>query len=119
MCVHHNPLLDDDRIHGGRTLGAFSITSTALDLADHPSNIETSRHSIFMPLVEGPPCHARVPVPEGRVHGGNIIAMFANGMSIGEKSTNDAEASTSAPRNFKPVNDLEASTSSGRYHNWI
>ncbi|CAM0910078.1 unnamed protein product [Alopecurus aequalis] len=117
MCVHHNPLLDDDRIRGGRTLGAFSITSSALDFVHRPSNIETSRHGIFMPLVEAPPCHAQVPVPEGRVHGGNIIAMFANVMSIGEKSTKDAEASTSAPRSVKPANELQPSTS-GRC-NWL
>jgi hypothetical protein len=100
MCVHHNPLLDDDRIHGGQTLSAFSITSTALDFADRPSNIETSRHSTFMLPVEAPPYHARVPVPEGRVHGGNIVAMFANGMSFGKKSTNEGEASTSGRCNW-------------------
>jgi hypothetical protein len=111
MCVHHNPLLDDDRIHGGQTLGAFSITSSATDRADHPSNTETSGHRIFMLPAEAPPCHAPVPVPEGRVHGGNIAAMFANGLSFGEKSTNYTEASTSALHNFKPANQLEPSTS--------
>ncbi|XP_047084576.1 uncharacterized protein LOC124695804 [Lolium rigidum] len=116
MCVHHNPLLDDDRIHGGQTLGAFSITNGATDRADHPSNTETSRHSNFMLPVEAP-CHAPVPVPEGRVHGGNIAAMLANGLSLGEKSTNYTEASTSAPRHFKPAKQLEPSTSC--HGNWL
>jgi len=56
------------------------------------------------------PCHVPVPVPEGRVHGGNIVAMFANGLSFGETSA-------SAPRNFKPANELEASTSG--CGNWL
>uniref|UniRef100_A0ACD6AD63 Uncharacterized protein n=3 Tax=Avena sativa TaxID=4498 RepID=A0ACD6AD63_AVESA len=117
MCVHHNPLLDDDRIHGGQTLGAFSITSSAVDRADHPSNTETSRRGVFMLPVEAP-CQVPAPVPEGRVHGGNIVAMFANSLSFGMNSTKDSEASTSAACNFKPANQLEASTSC-RGSNWL
>jgi hypothetical protein len=66
---------------------------------------------------EAPLCHVPVPVPEGRVHGGNIVAMFANGLSFGEKSTKYMEASTSALRNFKPANQLEAGTSG--QCNWL
>ena len=109
MCVHHNPLLDDDRIHGGRTLAAFSITSSAasLDRRSHPANSETSRRSISTMLpVEAP---GRAPLPEGRVHGGNIVSMFANGLSFGEDSSNNAEASTSAPRSSKPAKEFSAS----------
>ncbi|KAF7102872.1 hypothetical protein CFC21_103932 [Triticum aestivum] len=108
MCVHHNPLLDDDRIHGGRTLAAFSITSSAasLDRRSHPATSETSRRSISMLPVEAP---GRAPLPEGRVHGGNIVSMFANGLSFGEDSSNNAEASTSAPRSSKPAKEFSAS----------
>jgi hypothetical protein len=59
-----------------------------------------------------------VPAPERRVHGGrSIMSMFANGMSFGDESTNDAEASTSASRSRRPVNGLEASIP-GR-GNWL
>ncbi|KAI4971418.1 hypothetical protein ZWY2020_002332 [Hordeum vulgare] len=96
MCPSQ-PLLDDDRIHGGRTLAAFSITSSAasLDSRSHPANSGTSRRSISMLPVEAP---SRAPLPEGRVHGGNI-----------ENSANSSEASTSAPRSPKPAKEFSAS----------
>jgi len=114
MCVHHNPLLDDDRIYGGRTLAAFSITSSAatLDRQNHSSNTETRRHSVSMLPAEAP---GRVsgPVPEGRVHGGNIVSMFSNGLcSVEKSSNNNAEASTSAPRNYN--NPAKGFSTSGR-----
>jgi hypothetical protein len=43
--------------------------------------------------------------------------MLANGLSLREKSTNYTEASTSAPRNFKPAKQLEPSTSC--HGNWL
>ncbi|XP_047045473.1 uncharacterized protein LOC124649950 [Lolium rigidum] len=110
MCVHHNPLLDDDRIHGGQTLGA-------LVHGDCLPHTETSRQNIFVRPVEAP-SRVPVPAPERRVHGGrSIMSMFANGMSFGDESTNDAEASTSASRSRRPVNGLEASIP-GR-GNWL
>jgi hypothetical protein len=51
-----------------------------------------------------------VPAPERRVHGGtSIVSLFANGMSFGNKSTNDAEASSSASCSRRSVNGSEAS----------
>ncbi|KQJ94290.1 uncharacterized protein LOC100845094 [Brachypodium distachyon] len=105
MCALHNPLLEDDRIHGGRSLGAFSITGDALDHGDCFANTETSRNNLFRHPVEAP---SRVPFPasDRRVHGGDsIVSMFANGLSFGNKSANDTEASTSTPHNWKPSSD--------------
>ncbi|XP_062223594.1 uncharacterized protein LOC133922324 [Phragmites australis] len=116
LCVHHNPLVDDNSVHGGRSFSAFSIISDALTQGDHPSSMETSRRGIFMHPAEAPrPLPA--PAPEGRVHGGNILSMFADGMSLGKKPTNNAEASTSGPRNWKSSNYMELSTSARS--NWL
>ncbi|GJM90787.1 hypothetical protein PR202_ga07099 [Eleusine coracana subsp. coracana] len=111
LCVQHNPLVDDNSVHGGLSFGAFSIISNSLSHGDGPSSTETRRQSIFMHPAEA--AH-RVsdPVPEGRVHGGNILSMFADGMSLGKKPTNNTEASTSAPRHWKPANYTEARASS-------
>jgi hypothetical protein len=51
---------------------------------------------------------------EGRVHGGNILSMFANGMSLGKHPANQAEASTSAPRNSKSTNGMVTGNSAAR-----
>uniref|UniRef100_A0ACD5YJC3 Uncharacterized protein n=1 Tax=Avena sativa TaxID=4498 RepID=A0ACD5YJC3_AVESA len=110
MCVQHNPLLDDDRIHGGRTLGA-------LVHGDCLPHTEASKYNVFMRPVEAP-FRVPVPAPERRVHGGNsIVSMFANGMSFGNESTNDAEASTSASRSYRPENGSEARVLGGC--NWL
>uniref|UniRef100_A0A0A8XPS3 Uncharacterized protein n=1 Tax=Arundo donax TaxID=35708 RepID=A0A0A8XPS3_ARUDO len=63
------------------------------------------------------PRHVSIPAPEGRVHGGNILSMFADGMSLGKKPTNNTEASTSAPRRRKSANHMEPSSSTRR--NWL
>ncbi|KAL5208414.1 hypothetical protein ABZP36_032849 [Zizania latifolia] len=89
LCVYHNPQPDDSRVHGAR-LGAFGIIRDAPSQGDRPSNTEVSRHSIFMHPVEAPR-RVAVPAPEGRVHGGNILSMFANGMSLGKQTTSHAE----------------------------
>ncbi|GJN19505.1 hypothetical protein PR202_gb06788 [Eleusine coracana subsp. coracana] len=111
LCVQHNPLVDDNSVHGGLSFGAFSIISNPLSHGDGPSSTETRRQSIFMHPVEAAP-RVSDPVPEGRVHGGNILSMFADGMSLGKKPTNNTEASTSAPRHWKPANYMEARASS-------
>ncbi|KAL5212819.1 hypothetical protein ABZP36_023666 [Zizania latifolia] len=116
LCVYHNPQPDDNRVHGARTLGSFSITSDAPAQGDRPSNTEISRHSIFMHPVEAPR-RVPVPVPEHRVHGGNILSMFASGMSLGKQPTDHAEASTSSLHNWKSTNGMETSTFARR--NWL
>jgi hypothetical protein len=108
--------MDDNSVHGGLSFGAASIISSSLSHGDGPSSTETSRQSIFMHPAEA----ARsvpIPVPEGRVHGANILSMFADGMTLGNNPTNFTEASTSAPRNWKTANYKEPSASSRR--SWL
>ncbi|XP_062218769.1 uncharacterized protein LOC133918748 [Phragmites australis] len=116
LCVQHNPLVDDNSVHGGLSFSAFSIISSALSHGDRPSSTEASRQSIFLHPAEAPR-RVSVPAPEGRVHGANILSMFADGMSLGNKPpTNNADASTSAPSNWKSAN-MDPSSSARR--NWL
>lgn len=108
LCVYHNPQVDENRVHGG-----FSVVSDALSQGDRPSNTETSRRSIFSHPMEAPRRVAAL-ADEGRVHGGNILSMFANGMSLGKHPANQAEASTSAPRNSKSTNGMVTGNSAAR-----
>uniref|UniRef100_A0A0D9YQ37 WRKY19-like zinc finger domain-containing protein n=1 Tax=Oryza glumipatula TaxID=40148 RepID=A0A0D9YQ37_9ORYZ len=108
LCVYHNPQVDENRVHGG-----FSVVSDALSQGDRPSNTETSRRSIFSHPMEAPR-RVAAPADEGRVHGGNILSMFANGMSLGKHPANQAEASTSAPRNSKSTNGMVTGNSAAR-----
>jgi hypothetical protein len=116
MCVQHNPLVDDNSVHGGLSFGSFSIINSSLSHGDGPSSTEARRQSIFVRPAEAAR-RVSVPVPEGRVHGGNILSMFADGMSLGKNPTNNAEASTSAPRHWKCANYMEPGASSRR--SWL
>jgi hypothetical protein len=116
MCVQHNPLVDDNSVHGGLSFGSFSIINSSLSHGDGPSSTEARRQSIFVRPAEAAR-RVSVPVPEGRVHGGNILSMFADGMSLGKNPTNNAEASTSAPRHWKSANYMEPGASSRR--SWL
>ncbi|KAL6888139.1 hypothetical protein ACP4OV_009165 [Aristida adscensionis] len=102
LCVQHNPLVDDNSVHGGRSFSSFSIISDSITQGDRPSSTETSMRSFFMHPMEAPR-RAPSPIPEGRVHGGNILSMFADRTSLGKKPTNNAAASTSAPRNWSAM----------------
>ncbi|KAL6629572.1 hypothetical protein ACP70R_029337 [Stipagrostis hirtigluma subsp. patula] len=111
LCVQHNPLVEDNSVHGGRSFSGYSIVSDSLTQGDRPSSTETSMHSFFMHPLEAPR-HVPAPAPEGRVHGGNILSMFAGRTNLGKKPANNADASTSAPRNWN-------TPSSSARRNWL
>ncbi|WVZ77015.1 hypothetical protein U9M48_024920 [Paspalum notatum var. saurae] len=115
LCNQHNPLVDDNSVHGGVSFSAFSIVSNALSQGDRPPSAETSMHSFFMQPVEAPR-RAPASAHEGRVHGGNFMPiMLDGGVGLGKTPAHSADASTSAPRNWK---NMEKPCSSAR-RSWL
>lgn len=116
LCIQHNPLVDDNSVHGGVSFGAFSIISDALSQGDRPPSTETSMHSVFMHHPVEVPRRAPASSHEGRVHGGNFMPIVLDGgVGLGKKPANNADASTSAPRNWK---NMEKPGSSAR-RSWL
>ncbi|CAD6251197.1 unnamed protein product [Miscanthus lutarioriparius] len=103
LCDRHNPLVDDNSVHGGVSFGGFSIVSSAaLSEGDGSPRTETSMRSFFMHTVEAPPRHVVASAHEGRVHGGNFMPiMLDGGVGLGKKPADNVDASTSVPRYWK------------------
>ncbi|KAJ1278849.1 hypothetical protein BS78_04G110900 [Paspalum vaginatum] len=109
LCKQHNPLMDDNSVHGGVSFGAFSIVSDALPQGERPPSTETSMCSFFMPrpveatrrLPASAPRRPLASAHEGRVHGGNFMPIMLGGVGLGKKPANIADARTSAPHNWK------------------
>jgi hypothetical protein len=98
LCDRHNPLVDDNSVHGGVSFGCFSTLSEG--------GAETS---FFMHTVDDPR-HVAPSAREGRVHGGNFMPfMLDGGVGLGKKPANNADASTSAPRSWKNMEKPGAS----------
>ncbi|KAG8075644.1 hypothetical protein GUJ93_ZPchr0006g43037 [Zizania palustris] len=94
LCVAHNALVEDSRVRGGRTIGAIALsdsTGAGAGGASHGTLPGTSSNT------QQAHNHVQKPVPEGRVHGGNIVAMLAiaSGMDYQKQLNFSAEASTS------------------------
>ena len=116
LCDHHNPLVNDNSVHGGVSFGVFSMVSDALSHGASPPSIGTSMHSFFLHPAEAPR-RAPASAHEGRVHGGNFMPMLG-GVSLGKKPANDCDASTSATLNWKSSGDMAKPSSSAR-RSWL
>jgi hypothetical protein len=93
--------VEDSRVRGGQTLGA--IGSPELAVNNHealPRTPETGgafgSFSFGERTGDAALSHTPITAPEGRVRGGNIVAMLANGMNLGKQPPYySVEASTS------------------------
>ncbi|PIA49210.1 hypothetical protein AQUCO_01300211v1 [Aquilegia coerulea] len=76
LCASHSALVQDEQVHGGGTLGP-----TAQDVK--PSKLEKFKDVV---IVEDTPVDVMKPslpsIPEGRVHGGNLMAMLASSSGL-------------------------------------
>ncbi|GJN34330.1 hypothetical protein PR202_gb22980 [Eleusine coracana subsp. coracana] len=109
LCVAHNALVEDSRVRGGQTLGAIGSTGIVVNnVVNHEAHPKTNGSGAFSPFSFGESSSNAVhpeevlsptPItaPEGRVRGGNIVAMLANGMNLGKQSNNSGGAGTSTP----------------------
>ncbi|TVU08969.1 hypothetical protein EJB05_42398, partial [Eragrostis curvula] len=109
LCVAHNALVEDSRVRGGQTLGAIGSPGLAVNSVVNreifPTTPESGAFSSFnfgertSNAVHPAEALSETPItaPEGRVRGGNIVAMLANGMNLGKQLYyNAGEASTSS-----------------------
>ncbi|CAL5038757.1 unnamed protein product [Urochloa decumbens] len=108
LCVAHNALVEDSRVRGGETLAAMgSPGSVVNNMVNHGSISRTADGELFNPFNFSEKAsnvlhpadtlhHASISAPEGRVRGGNIVAMLSTGMNVGKHLSYNVEASTSA-----------------------
>ncbi|KAL1551976.1 hypothetical protein AAHA92_12832 [Salvia divinorum] len=94
LCGSHGGLVQDKRVHGGATIGTTVPDSVAIqsvftveDIGKMENSMVTSTRS--WSYFGDHQAHQHVgssssarKLPEGRVHGGNLIAMFAGGPSF-------------------------------------
>jgi hypothetical protein len=101
--------VEDSRVRGGQTLGAIgspglavnnNVNHEALPITPESGGAFGERTGKAVHPAEAL-SHTPITAPEGRVRGGNIVAMLANGMNLGKQSS---------------YYSMEASTST---HNWL
>ncbi|KAL6602775.1 hypothetical protein ACP70R_043136 [Stipagrostis hirtigluma subsp. patula] len=105
LCVAHNALVEDSRVRGGQTLFAIDSSGSVMDSIVNHGALPATKESVVLNSYNFGEStsnaahaaeafhHMPISAPEGRVRGGNIVAMLANGMNLGVHY--DAEASTS------------------------
>ncbi|KAL0324248.1 UNVERIFIED_CONTAM: hypothetical protein Scaly_2391900 [Sesamum calycinum] len=110
LCASHGALVQDKRVHGGATIGIvvqefkvnqpvkmnpiFTVEDMSVDNTIMENSIVTCTSSwnyfgnqpAHLPVGSNPSLGK---VPEGRVHGGNLIAMFAGSPVINVASSGD------------------------------
>lgn len=87
--------MEDSRVRGGQTLGVIGAADSLISHGTLSRSTEVGEMDANVVHPAEPLHHVPTPVPEGRVHGGNIVAMLANGMNFGKQFNYEAEASTS------------------------
>ncbi|OWM72108.1 hypothetical protein CDL15_Pgr017991 [Punica granatum] len=98
LCNLHGGLVRDKRVHGGISVGPIVQEQVTKDVvAGEEMNIDVSEASSFRSqssskqstqfTIEGGLPSAPVFAPEGRVHGGSLMAMLAGGLSLGMGSS--------------------------------
>ncbi|KAL6876332.1 hypothetical protein ACP4OV_012904 [Aristida adscensionis] len=88
LCVAHNALVEDSRVRGGQTLLAMDSPGSVMNsIVNHAALSTTKENSGEKTIDDVHPAGAfldtPISAPEGRVRGGNIVAMLANGMNLG------------------------------------
>ncbi|BFG31845.1 hypothetical protein CerSpe_181190 [Prunus speciosa] len=111
LCALHSGLVQDKRVHGGITLGPMvqdpklgksdkmKEVATAddmnVDVMNIGSSIRTSATGTCSDLKQAGQSSAPVLVPEGRVHGGSLMAMLAGGS---DSKANSRGSNSSGPK---------------------
>lgn len=97
LCALHNGLVQDKRVHGGVSLGSvqdphvskpdeLKQVVTVRDMDMNLKKVETAAVSARVSAGEGSHLPMSVAVPEGRVHGGSLLAMLAGSSGLGSTS---------------------------------
>ncbi|KAL2517228.1 loricrin-related [Abeliophyllum distichum] len=119
LCASHGALVQDNRVHGGATIGTviqdskinqpsktkeiFSAEDMSVDIIENGVVASTRSwnylgpHQAHMP-VGGSPSPGTV--PEGRVHGGNLVAMFAGSSGLSFTSSRDMAGSSESEKSL-------------------
>lgn len=118
LCGSHGALVQDKRVHGGATIGIAVPESVAVkpvftvdDMSVSSAVTSTSNWSYFgnqqphQNVDSNPPASGKV--PEGRVHGGNLMAMLA------------AAPSSDIPRSKYTVDPLDTDKSFMTHRSWM
>ncbi|OAY56420.1 uncharacterized protein LOC110608957 [Manihot esculenta] len=126
LCALHSGLVQDKRVHGGVTLGpiiqephvsenekmkkAVIAEDMSVDIVKMGTNIGASASiatsdmkTLGVPNVQIPVGEPGLPtisvfIPEGRVHGGSLMAMLASGSGIGSSSSQIINGDSSESR---------------------
>lgn len=79
MCAAHTALIEDHRVHGEHQLAIDSENPT-LRKPEKMKEIVSLEN--FLEKENGNECRATPHNPEGRVHGGSLMAMLASNASL-------------------------------------
>ncbi|KAJ8768517.1 hypothetical protein K2173_022612 [Erythroxylum novogranatense] len=104
LCAHHSGLVQDKRVHGGITLGPMvqdpkisqpekmkeaiaedmnvDVVNIACDAGNTFDSKQDGVTSVYISVVEAGMSSMSVVLPEGRVHGGSLMAMLAGGSDV-------------------------------------
>ena len=115
LCAVHSTLVQDRCVHGGGTLGPAAATQLpvtvkpenlkdiaveggmfpkTVNVGSHVSwSVPADTHKFMHPMVAFQP--KSLSLPEGRVHGGSLMAFLSGGAAVGSQSSDHAEAVTS------------------------
>ncbi|URE21185.1 hypothetical protein MUK42_11648, partial [Musa troglodytarum] len=81
LCIEHTALVEDHRVHGGNTMEAVTSQSP---ISSKPEKINGDCDGNVSLNVQNDRNIDLFPLSEGRVHGGNIMAMISNSGSHSE-----------------------------------
>ncbi|GER57566.1 transcription factor [Striga asiatica] len=100
LCVSHGVLVQDRRVHGGATVGAGSqgskVDGNCVFVGEGVAYAEFgSKQAASLPV--GSNSVSTGKVPEGRVHGGNLMAMITRNHGFGFSGSNKGIAGPSGP----------------------
>uniref|UniRef100_A0A2P2LHK6 WRKY19-like zinc finger domain-containing protein n=1 Tax=Rhizophora mucronata TaxID=61149 RepID=A0A2P2LHK6_RHIMU len=127
LCALHSGLVQDKRVHGGFTLGSMvhdpknSQLEKMKEVTAQDMNVDVVKMGTIMEasagrtasdlkkfgvpnanisVVEAGMSSMSVFVPEGRVHGGSLMALLAVGSGVGSSSKHVASGESSEPEKF-------------------
>lgn len=125
LCALHSGLVQDKRVHGAMVVGSMVQSPTVSQLEKAKETVTTESTSIDVtkvtgsevtssgtaysgfqqyglgnadyPVADGGLSSISVSVPEGRVHGGSLMALLASGSTLGPANTEGSVIDLSKP----------------------
>ncbi|XP_074562922.1 uncharacterized protein LOC141819566 [Curcuma longa] len=89
MCAAHSALIEDHRVHGEHQLLAINSENPTLRKSEKLKEI------VNLEKENGNECRTAPHKPEGRVHGGSLMAMLANNASLNSTPVSKADCNLS------------------------